>query len=141
MPVVKVGDPIPLQLQLPDGDTDKFVQVHLHDSGGTPLGGSPVALPHDSEGSYEDLSTVLMPDTAEVVGTFEVYKDAGFTQKSAVYCDASELYQKDIQIDKICDIQANINILIAGAGPGDLEGILIDEDGPLEGILEDCGDN
>lgn len=138
MPRVKVGDPIPLQLQLPDGDTGQYVQVHLHDNTGTPLAGSPFALTHILEGSYEDVTTVLMPDTPLVMGTFEVYKDAGFTKPNLIYCDASEIWEKNQVLDKVCAIQTIVTSILAGAAGADLEGILI-ENGGLEGILEDCG--
>ncbi len=133
----KPGDPIRLNLQLFDGDSGKFVQAIVADSSGTPLAGSPVTLSNSGNGLYED-DSLIMPTDPEVTAIYKVYNDAGFTTPSAVHADALDIYRRDTDLEKICEVQDTVNAILAGGNLSDLEGSLID-DGELVGIIEDCG--
>lgn len=90
----RLGDPIPVYLQLHTGDTVKFVRAHLRDASGTPLGGSPASLPHVANGMYVNLS-FSMPNTPFVTITYEVFDDAGFTVPSSFDGDGEDSYVFD----------------------------------------------
>lgn len=92
--------PIPLALQLFDGNVSKFVRAILHNASGTELSESPVALTHVGGGLYQD-SSVLMPNTDLVVASYVVYDDSGFTTESLVYSRVAESFYLDLpaQVD------------------------------------------
>ncbi len=72
--IVKVGDPIQLNLQLEGGETDKFPLAILRDSDGNELSESPRALAHVGDGLYSN-DDILMPNFPEVTATYKVYDD------------------------------------------------------------------
>lgn len=96
--MIKVGQPIPISLQLFDGATDKFVRAVVRNSSGSAISGSPFALTHVAGGQYSNLS-VLMPDTKFVTVQYKVYTDSGFTTASATHADALETFERDSDTD------------------------------------------
>lgn len=125
----KPGDPIRLNLQLFDGDENKFIKAYLRDNLGAQLAGSPVTLTHTDNGLYED-DSILMPNNPEVTAVYEVYNDSGFLFRSRKHSDSIDIYRPDRVLELVLDLAANICA-------GDLEGYLIDNE-ELEGILDDC---
>jgi len=118
--LTKVGDPIRLNLQLFDGDPDKFPQAILRDVNGTELVGSPVDLSHTGDGLYKDAS-VNMPDVIFVTASFKVYNDVGFTKLSNLHGDALDVFQRD-------ETQAAIDKLLAESRKADFTSTVSDED-------------
>lgn len=86
---VKLGNKIPLTLQLSDDDPDAFPQVELRDEVGALLAASPVDLSHDEDGLYIDLS-VSMPDVQRVIAVYRVFENAAHTIIHPVHCDSIE---------------------------------------------------
>jgi len=78
---IRSGDKIPLTLQINEGITDKYVQAILTDPVGDPLVGSPVALPHLSDGLYTDKS-ITMPGLTYVTAQYKVFNDVGFLDQA-----------------------------------------------------------
>jgi len=74
---LRIGDPIPLQLQLASAQEDKFPVAILRDTDGNVVFG-PISLTHQGNGLYADYS-LAMPAEAILVATFIVYTDAGQT--------------------------------------------------------------
>lgn len=128
--LVKVGDPIQLNLQLEDGATDKYPRAYLRNQFGSPLAGSPVDLTHTGDGLYQN-DSVQMPDTQEVTATFKVFDDAGHTILSPIYSIELDVFTKDQSAGLI---QALLGQNLAG----DIDGIL-DDSGGLQSFLDDTG--
>jgi len=127
--IIKVGDPIQLNLQLEDGVSTKFPRAILRNQFGVLLAQSPVDLTHTGDGLYQN-DSVLMPDTQEVTATFKVYDDAGHTILSSAYT---------IELDVFTKNQATAVAPSFGQGlPGDIVGIL-DDTGLIKAALEDSG--
>lgn len=78
---IKVGDKIPLVLQLFDNATTKFVRAVIRDATDAPISGSPFTLAHEANGLYTN-NAAVMPDTPFVSVQYLVYDDAGFTTLS-----------------------------------------------------------
>lgn len=77
---VKLGEKIPLSLQLTDEITDAFVEAELTDATKTPLGASPVELVHDSLGHYTN-NAVDFPTTERVFAILRVFTDNTKTKR------------------------------------------------------------
>lgn len=75
---MKIGDPIPLALQLTDLEEDQFVLANVFLEGGVEHDDSPVLLAHISNGIYED-DSLIMPNSRWVHIQYRVYSDAGLT--------------------------------------------------------------
>ncbi len=80
--MIRVGDQIPIQVQLFDGATGKFPRAVVRDAAGATISGSPFSLTHVALGQYSNTAAV-MPSTAYVTVQIAVYNDAGFTALSA----------------------------------------------------------
>lgn len=92
--MIRVGDQIPLQLQLFDGATGKFPQAVVKDATGTAISGSPFDLAHVANGHYSNL-TAVMPSTAFVTIQYLVYSDAGHTTLDTGYSIDLEVQEQD----------------------------------------------
>lgn len=128
--LVKVGDPIQLNLQLEDGATNKFPRAILRNQLGVLLPESPVDLTHTGEGLYQN-DSVFMPDTQEVTATYKVYDDAGRTILSAIYSIELDVFTKD-------GSASLIQSLLGQNLKGDIDG-LVDDSGVLQSFLDDTG--
>lgn len=126
--LVKVGDPIQLNLQLEDGATNKFPQAILRNQSGVLLSGSPVSLTHVGDGLYQN-DSIAMPNTQEVTATYKVYDDAGHTVLSQFYSIELDVFGKD----NASELVSNLKQLA-----GDLTGELNDY-GAVEAFLDDTG--
>lgn len=80
--MIRVGDQIPIQVQLFDGATGKFPRAVVRDAAGATISGSPFSLTHVATGQYSNAAAV-MPSTAFVTVQIAVYNDAGFTTLSS----------------------------------------------------------
>ena len=126
--LVKIGDPIHLNLQLEDGAIDKYPQAILRDQIGTLMAGSPVDLTHTGDGLYQN-DSISMPNTQEVTATYKVYDDSGHTILSSFYSVELDVFTKD----NAAELVANLKQLA-----GDITGS-IDDVGGLSAFLDDNG--
>ncbi len=114
----RLGDDIPMKLQLDGEETNKYVRATVRDQGGTQISGSPFNLAHVAAGLYQK-TDVAMPNTKSVTVEHRVYSDSGYTTRdttySGVYLDKFELnaepyggatsgYEIDVEIEtqEIC---------------------------------------
>ena len=128
--LVKVGDPIQLNLQLEDGASNKHPRAILRDQLGTLLSGSPVNLTHTGDGLYQN-DSVFMPDTQEVTATYKVYDDVGRTILSQLYSIELDVFTRDSSASLI-------QSLLGQNLKGDIDGYL-DDSGGLQAFLDDTG--
>ena len=78
---IKLGDPLPLFLQLGDAETNLFPRAEVRDATGAAVVGSPFALTHVASGMYKNTS--YTPTVAgNYFAVYTVYTDAGFTTLS-----------------------------------------------------------
>lgn len=75
---IKVGDQVPLCIQLQDGAVDQHVRAVITDDTGSAVAGSPVTLPHLSNGLYKS-DLFLMPNFQYIRVQYLIYTDSGFT--------------------------------------------------------------
>lgn len=86
---VKVGDGIPLRLQLSDEDSGAFPQAVLRDPTGSELPGSPVDLGHEGDGLYTN-NAVSFPDEEFIIAQYKVYQNGGHTIRHECHPDTIE---------------------------------------------------
>lgn len=95
----RIGDLIPLELQLSDGATGMFPRALIYNAAGTLLATKDLA--HVANGRYTN-DTYTMPADASANGvyvqvTYLVYSDSGHTTL-APYGASSEVYQRDHEV-------------------------------------------
>lgn len=102
----KVGDPIPLDHKLFDGNSGKFVRAYVRDFSGSAVAGSPATLSHIGEGRYIN-NSLVMPDSPLVKASYIVYDDALFTTESPIYTHGTDVFERR-SLDQIVDILQEI---------------------------------
>lgn len=88
---MKLGDSLPLTLQLFDGDETKHPRAFVQAADGVDVPGSPVALTSRGGGFYSNFS-VAMPSASFVTVRYKVYDDPSFATLSSVHSDAVEVF-------------------------------------------------
>jgi hypothetical protein len=73
-----VGGAIPLSLQLPNGESNKFPRAIIYNADRTVFAG-PIDLSHNALGEYKAAATYSMPSQDFIVVQYIVYTDAGHT--------------------------------------------------------------
>lgn len=81
----RLGQAIPVALQLFDASDEKFVTAHVRDADGVELPGSPFALSHVASGFYSLEIPPLMPDTRFVSVFYQVWNDEGHLIPSSAH--------------------------------------------------------
>lgn len=71
-----IDEPTPLQVQVADGRTDLFARVRLYDPAGSELTGSPLTLPHLTNGLYGSIFTFA--DEGYTTAVYSLFEDVGF---------------------------------------------------------------
>jgi len=139
----KLGDPIELSHQLGNDDIGLFPQVTLIDAAGVELPGSPVDLPHLTDGLYED-DSLNYPATRQVRALFRTFKTAAHTKLARKHCNTIMVtFKRDF-------VAEQMDLLLAEAFPGqelegfiedggELAGTVLDDGVLLEGSIEDDG--
>jgi len=103
-----VGAILPISVKLPDTNAVQVVRATIRDKDGVEISGSPFTLTHVGLGLYQ-INTVLMPDTAFVTVSHEIFKGPGFTNKNVNnYLDAAQCFIKDAFSDAIKDIKSAV---------------------------------
>ncbi len=83
-----LGTDLVIPLQLEDGETNLYPQVHIFDNTGTEIASSPFDMSHISAGLYEYTWTPLA--AKQYIAQFKVYTDAAHTTLSTNYVFANE---------------------------------------------------
>jgi len=92
--ILAVCNIIPIQLQLPSGDTNQFPQVSIYNSSGTTILCSPINLSHVAGGLYAPSCSVFMPDQAFIMLQFINYTCACHAAESATNKRDSNLFTR-----------------------------------------------
>jgi len=108
---IRLGDTIPLNLQLFDGDTTKYVRAIVRDPTDVEITGSPFTLPHVGDGLYK-LYTEAMPNVDYLISTYQVFDDAGFTSKSELHSDATDIFLQAFPIAETIEILNLVNDMV-----------------------------
>jgi len=97
----RVGDPLVLAVLLEAQEDNLFVRALLTDEDNNPLPISPVDLPYRAAGLYKN-ATYPYPDTSHVNAVYEIYEDAGYTEKS-LYWPASACFLREDTLEDLVD--------------------------------------
>ena len=89
MLLVSTGVPSPLNAQLVDGVTDKYLRTFISTSAGVELG--TVDLTHEARGNYTGFYT--FPSDGYFYATHKVYIDSGRTVEDSVYNIKTDVYR------------------------------------------------
>lgn len=89
----RLGQAIPVALQLWDGSDEKFVTARVRDAEGVELPGSPFALSHVEAGFYSLEAPPTMPATAFVSVFFQVWNDEGHLIPSSAHETAEATFE------------------------------------------------
>lgn len=90
---VQQGNPLQLELQLPDGNTSMFPAAVVRDASNTPVVGSPFAMTSAGDGLYTN--SAYVPANGTYRCTYIVYSDAGRTTEALQYGRSSDHFQVD----------------------------------------------
>lgn len=101
---LKVGDKVPLFLTLESRQTNRFVRATLRNEMDVELSGSPVAMPHLSNGDYSAPMAIMMPDTDSILVKYDTFEDALFTILSDENKPTNERFDKDEITSAIDDL-------------------------------------
>lgn len=127
---LRVGQTVPIALQLFDGATNKYVKATVTKADGTAISGSPFSVPHETGGLYK-LNSQVMPSTEFLTVQYKVYDDAGFTTPSTDHGDALDVFSKAEDFADQSQLSGLISQDIV------LSGIM--ESNTLVGTVEECG--
>lgn len=105
---LRVGQKIPLALQLFDGATDRHVRAWVRKPDGTQLSGSPYTLSHVASGLYEN-DNATMPDSDWVTAQYRVFDDSGFTSPSEDHADALDTFTRSTSIENGSEVAGFID--------------------------------
>lgn len=89
---IKVGDRVPIVLQLTDGATDKYPQASIRDNEDNLL--DTLDLVHVASGLYSLSVAYTMPDELYIAISYMVYTDATHTTLSSAYEIDADLFTK-----------------------------------------------
>lgn len=92
--LIRSGNPLPLELILPDGAADKFPQAHVYDPSGNEVSGSPFNLTHAALGRYT-ASYSPAAGVGRYVALYRTYTDAGYTTESNKYGRCEDVFDYD----------------------------------------------
>ena len=114
---IRVGDSVPLSLQLFDSDETKFVRAIVRDQTGAAVAGSPQSMPHQTDGRYENFDLLMPANTSVLLVSYQVFNDSGFTTKSPDHSDTADdfgllVIDQDL-IDKLIEIRDLLDQVIS----------------------------
>ena len=101
--MVKVGEAVPVALQIADGNEAQFPRAEIRDNGGTLL--TTLNLDHEASGLYVPSTPYLMPDVLFIKVTYIVYSDAGHTTESTLYLRDVDVFSRATMLQFIEDIE------------------------------------
>ena len=88
----RVGENIPLNLQLWDRAENKFVLATVRRPDGSELASSPVHLSHVSGGFYASQALKMPAGVEFVIAFYQVFDDENLTRLSSVHAEAVETF-------------------------------------------------
>jgi hypothetical protein len=94
---VELGQPAPLQLQLPDGNATAAVKCSVFDATNTEITGSPFVLTSAGLGRYSNLTGFVPPAVGNYLASYTVYKDNGYNLVLARYSRAIDEFEVNTQ--------------------------------------------
>ncbi len=103
--LLKVGDAVPIALQIADGNEIQFPQAEVYDNNGLHL--ITLSLSHSGDGLYQPSTPYLMPNKFFIQVVYIVYSNAGHTTESLVYLRDVDSFVK-IDVD---EFKADVSIL------------------------------
>lgn len=121
-------------MALSSGATNRFVKATVIDQSSNIVYG-PLTLPHDFAGVYKE-DTLTMPNQAQVDAIFEVFTDAGLTNRDPNYGSAIDVYEQD-DFDPVNLIPKDKTIF-AKFGP-DLIRARVFQNPPVRGMIKTTG--
>ena len=122
---VRVGDPVPLKLQLGRDEGTLFVQTEIRDRAGVLLAFE--NLTHVANGLYSSEGFV-MPDEDLISATYRVFEDNAYLIRSSRYPNTGiDLFPRD-------EVAVLVDVISSQTVQGDLVGIV--EEGELVGSVE-----
>jgi hypothetical protein len=126
---LKLGQRIPIAMQLFDSATNKYVRATISKADGSALSGSPFNVPHEANGLYK-LNTQDMPNTPFITVQYKVFDDAGFTTPSADHADGLDVFSLAESLAEQAQISGVVSdeALLAGSL----------ESNTLIGTIEEC---
>ena len=150
----KLGDVVPLSVQLFDGDPNLFAGAIVTDNDGVAVSGSPFALVSIGEGLYE-LDTFLMPNKSFVSAVYKIFLDSGFTSESPIHSDSIDnfplIFIDQEFIDAITEVKVLLELILAKGVTVEIQGIvdqadeiigsLLKQDEEIKGIVEASEDD
>lgn len=105
---VRFGQPIPIVLQLVDGNVSRYPQVWLKERDGTAISG-PHNLTHVANGLYVYDGSLLMPNFPEVVAQFITYTDAGHTTLDPINGLTEQGFELGAPVGSVGEIEAVVD--------------------------------
>lgn len=98
---VRVGQPIPLSLQLSDEVTNAFVEANIFDADKVELTSSPVELVHDDTGHYIN-NSILYPFTDRIFAIIRVFTNNTKLKRHPRHRNTIEdIFPRDVDIRKL----------------------------------------
>lgn len=91
---LRVGDEVPIFIQLEDGATDQFPRVLVRDPSDVLL--QTVDLSHAANGLYTPGTAYVMPDEDYIRLSAIIYSDSGHTTENTAYGRTAESYYKNL---------------------------------------------
>jgi hypothetical protein len=138
----RVGDPLPIDCKLWDGNNSVFVRAYLTNDLGQSILGSPISVPNIGNGKYATSAIFMPAGTAYVSCSYEVFSDAGFTTPATQYTDATDNFPLEVPdyeiLATLVEVQKALTLLATTGNPNTLVGI-IDKVTDLIGYVK--GDN
>lgn len=99
MGVVRTGDPVPLTYQSPFKDAALHIRAVVTKPDGSPVTGSPFALPHVTTGSYRAAAYPLMDSSSWWLIRYEPFLDAGYSVPSGLEGAVEDVMHQGVPIE------------------------------------------
>jgi hypothetical protein len=98
---VSLGSPLPLTLQIDDGNIAVFPRASVYDSTFTEVGGSPFNLTHVANGLYKNTTGFTPSSEGLFTAVYTVYSDSGHTTVLKRYARVTDLFDVNPMLQDI----------------------------------------
>jgi len=95
---MQAGDPIVLHLVLGHLETNRFVRARLKAPDGSLWKPDPIPMAGNGDGTYSyfhESALVFPPDVFEIRAVYEIFRDAGYTERDITYNAGEDIYRYD----------------------------------------------
>jgi hypothetical protein len=111
---IELGNPAPLQLQLPDGNATAAVKASVFDSNNVEIVGSPFVLTSAGNGRYSNITGFIPAAIGQYLASYVVYKDNGYNLILGRYSRAVDEFEVNTaQADTTTEITKENQIIVA----------------------------